>query len=399
MNKEPYFSIVIPTKNRPRFLNDSIQSVLLQHFKDYELIISDNCNEKETQDIIKKYIGNPHVISIRTESELNMLDHWEFATSKARGKYVIVLADRKLLCQNALKKIYKLTLKYNTINVFSFGFQVYDEDKKQIGWSVAIGKTKIFKATDLVVNFLNENIFSPRSLDVFFPKNTHGFFRNSFAKDVRNKFGNYFNNKNVTTPDYSSFFINCSLNKEILYIGEKIVLSQGEKISNGRNFGKGNHEQYMKSLGVPDPYKNVPIQAPLVFSLLSNDFIIIKSIFKGNLDPYELNIENYFRTNYYEILKKRELGLSENALSFFMESWKEAISRYIFLNKEQMMESVEAELKYVNTHRKPGDKIVRFGHHLKDYLALRYSAKSLLNKVIQFRFNNSLEAAGFKINK
>ena len=48
-NITPFFSIVIPTKNRPVFLRESIQSILYQDFDDYEIIVSDNFNETETK--------------------------------------------------------------------------------------------------------------------------------------------------------------------------------------------------------------------------------------------------------------------------------------------------------------------------------------------------------------
>ena len=49
---KPFFSIVIPTKNRPELLRDAIRSVLLQNFDDYELIVSDNFNDERTKKLL-----------------------------------------------------------------------------------------------------------------------------------------------------------------------------------------------------------------------------------------------------------------------------------------------------------------------------------------------------------
>ena len=117
----PFFTIVIPTKNRPVLLKDAIQSVLWQNYTDFELIVSDNFNDVATQEVIASFSNHPKFRSVRTEHELNMIDHWEFATKHAVGKYVIVLADRKVLYQNALKKITKAIKKFPDINAFSVG--------------------------------------------------------------------------------------------------------------------------------------------------------------------------------------------------------------------------------------------------------------------------------------
>jgi len=51
----PLFSIVIPTKNRPGLLKDTVSSVLLQNFKDYELIVSDDSSNNTTKLLISDF--------------------------------------------------------------------------------------------------------------------------------------------------------------------------------------------------------------------------------------------------------------------------------------------------------------------------------------------------------
>ena len=57
MNKDPFFSIVIPTYNQSVFLEKAIESVLLQK-KNYEIIIIDNHSTDNTEKIVKKYERN-----------------------------------------------------------------------------------------------------------------------------------------------------------------------------------------------------------------------------------------------------------------------------------------------------------------------------------------------------
>lgn len=395
-NQNPFFSIVIPTKNRPILLRDAIESVLLQDFEDFELIVSDNFNEQETQDVIASFSQHPKFHSIRTDTELNMIDHWEFATKHASGEYVIVLADRKVLYQSALKKIAKTIKKYPKINTFSFGVQTYDEIHHKMGWNNSIGKTQIFETKTLITNLLKENYFSVRSLDIYFPKTLNGCYRNAYASELRREFGNYFNTKGVTTPDYSSFIINCALNQKIVYIGEKLILTQGEQMSNGRIFGAGKFQNYMDKLGLQNPYIDVRIKAPLIYNLLHVDFFCIQKHFKRNIENYSIDLSNYYRTNYYEILMKSEQGLDSEGKLYFEKAWFEAIKQDF--NEDQTHQLInEAKIEFSKRNERIRfDFFKRFKYHFRDYLSIRFSEKSYWNKLLPFKFNSVFQAAGFK---
>jgi len=88
----PFFSIVMPTRNRAHLLQYSLQSALRQRFDDYEVLVSDNCSQDRTPNVAKE-LSSPIVRYIRTDRPLSMSDSWEFALEHARGQYVTVLCD------------------------------------------------------------------------------------------------------------------------------------------------------------------------------------------------------------------------------------------------------------------------------------------------------------------
>ena len=49
-----FFSVIITTYNARRYIEKTITSVLRQDFKDYEILIVDDCSDDETIDIVKK---------------------------------------------------------------------------------------------------------------------------------------------------------------------------------------------------------------------------------------------------------------------------------------------------------------------------------------------------------
>lgn len=51
----PYFSIVIPTYNRARLLDDCLASVLVQRFGDYEVVVVDDGSTDDTAAVLARY--------------------------------------------------------------------------------------------------------------------------------------------------------------------------------------------------------------------------------------------------------------------------------------------------------------------------------------------------------
>ena len=54
-NRNPFVSVIIPTYNRAWILNEAIESVLAQDFKDFELTIVDDGSTDSTRDLLAKY--------------------------------------------------------------------------------------------------------------------------------------------------------------------------------------------------------------------------------------------------------------------------------------------------------------------------------------------------------
>lgn len=101
---EPRFSIIIPTRNRPKTLRWSLKTCVEQRFRDFEVIVSDNHSDPETREVVEEFTS-PNVRYLRTSRPLAMSDNWEFATSHATGEYVIVIGDDDGLLPRGLEEI------------------------------------------------------------------------------------------------------------------------------------------------------------------------------------------------------------------------------------------------------------------------------------------------------
>jgi hypothetical protein len=384
---DPFFSVVIPTRNRPAYLGDAVASVLRQNFEDFECIVSDNFNDASTRNAVEDF-ADERLHYYRTDSLLNMMAHWEFATLKARGEFVILLADRKLLCQGALQRLRSELEEHPGTRAFSVGVAVFDERKGHMGWRPRQRRSGHYESAALIRDFLTVNVFGQESLDSVFPKTLNGGYHRSLAEDARKRTGHYFDNPGVTTPDYSSFFVNCALEQRVLHVGARLILTQGEADSNGRRFGTGDTAEYMKLLGRDDPYRGVPLKIPFIYNLLMVDYLAIQGLYGGNLATLAPDWEAFFRTLYAEYLMKTGAGASEARLGEWLSAWRAACEHGLGAGTATKIEKGARN----PTSSAPAPLL----EHVRDFINHRFSHWPAVNRVMRYRFASALEAAGFE---
>ena len=109
MIKDPVVSVYIVNHNYGRFLQQAIDSVLKQTFKDFEIIFIDNGSEDDSKEKLEKYFSNKKIkIILQKNIGLNAANN--IALKFARGKYIMRLDADDYLDKNALEIMY-LTLE------------------------------------------------------------------------------------------------------------------------------------------------------------------------------------------------------------------------------------------------------------------------------------------------
>lgn len=88
----PKVSILMITYNRERYIKDSLDSILNQNFKDFEIIIIDDCSSDKTSGIVNSYIkgGAPIVYRVNNRN-VGISKSRNLALSLCSGEYVAVL--------------------------------------------------------------------------------------------------------------------------------------------------------------------------------------------------------------------------------------------------------------------------------------------------------------------
>ena len=127
---ESYISICIPAYKRVKYLERLLDSIIIQTFTKYEIILSDDSNDNTVKDFIKKYEGKLSIIYFKNVPSLGTSANWNFAISKATGEWIKLMHDDDWFSSKESLRIYaeKATSNHNLI--FSAYNNIYSGKKK-----------------------------------------------------------------------------------------------------------------------------------------------------------------------------------------------------------------------------------------------------------------------------
>ncbi len=109
---QPYFSVVIPTRNRSDLLRRALQSTLWQSFGDFEVVVYDNASVDATPKVVKEF-SDPRIRYVRaTTWKLPQLA-FEEAYKTVRGRFFHTIGDDDALFPHCLERAKPLIDKYN----------------------------------------------------------------------------------------------------------------------------------------------------------------------------------------------------------------------------------------------------------------------------------------------
>jgi glycosyltransferase involved in cell wall biosynthesis len=82
-------SVIVPNYNHARFLPKRIGSILEQTYRDFELILLDDCSTDDSQDILTSYGANPRVrIRFNERNSGSTFKQWNKGVRMAHGEYI-----------------------------------------------------------------------------------------------------------------------------------------------------------------------------------------------------------------------------------------------------------------------------------------------------------------------
>jgi len=335
MIRKPFFSVVIPTRNRASLLRYALQNALDQDFDEYEIVVSDNCSQDDTAQVVKDY-QTSRVKYVRVNDPLSMPDHWEFALGHAQGQFVNYLSDDDALTRSALGKAAAAIERHKSKLVVMQSAEYYspdwfDDSLRNILTILShTGKELECDSSDTLKKLFECGILrkAPRMLNSFCELETMHRFRAQFQRLF------------LLCPDYS---FAASMLTEVptwIFIDEPLHIQGVTPLGIGstgvHNRGEPVRE-FLAEFNDNKLLKRVPLDLQIVTSNIAETLLMCKERLTSRLSEYEIDWSNYFINSWQDIITHETNGVA-------VDADKAEFNRVLARQPKEVQESVRSAI-------------------------------------------------------
>ena len=131
----PLVSIIIPTFNRPKYFQIALDSALNQTYRNFEIFISDNSTEDDTENLIQIYLQKYSNIKYFHHKGFTANDNWNFARqyNNPDAEFVNWLLDDDLFYSHKLEIMVEIFRNNPTVSLVTSVRDTVDENGKVTG--------------------------------------------------------------------------------------------------------------------------------------------------------------------------------------------------------------------------------------------------------------------------
>ena len=128
-NKE-HIDIILPNYNSSKYLKQAINSVLMQTYKKWQFIIIDDCSDKKTLNLLKKFNKHRKIKIYYQKKNHGAGFCRNFGMKKSKSPYVAFIDSDDIWNKNKLK----MQINFMKKNHYSFSYTYYETfgEKKKI---------------------------------------------------------------------------------------------------------------------------------------------------------------------------------------------------------------------------------------------------------------------------
>jgi glycosyltransferase involved in cell wall biosynthesis len=148
----PLVSVLMTAYNREKFIAEAIESVLASTYKNFELIIVDDCSTDATVSIARQYAAVDRRVSVQlNEKNMGQFPNRNRAASFASGKYIKYLDSDDKLLDFGLAYCVEQMEKYPEAGMGMFSLYSPEGSNAQCLSSKQIVREHFFKSTHLSI--------------------------------------------------------------------------------------------------------------------------------------------------------------------------------------------------------------------------------------------------------
>ncbi len=157
---QSFFSVVIPLYNKEPYIAATIESVLNQTYKDFEIIIVNDGSTDRSIDIVNGF--SDYRITIITQKNQGLSSARNTGIKHSNCNYIAFLDADDLWCEDYLSTIKNLVKQNSTSKIFATAIKTFRENDEI---DLAI-KTYREKHVQIISNYfsLKKNLFCPSAL-------------------------------------------------------------------------------------------------------------------------------------------------------------------------------------------------------------------------------------------
>lgn len=126
--KEPFFSLIIPTYNRAHLIEKIIQFTEEQTFRDFEIIVVDNCSNDNIKDVIAPFVTAGKVRFIQHDKNYERAKSRNTGLENARGQFATLLDSDDVLFPAFFEKAHAFVINNEGVKVFHSLYNILDEN-------------------------------------------------------------------------------------------------------------------------------------------------------------------------------------------------------------------------------------------------------------------------------
>lgn len=137
-------SIIMPSYNTGKYIAETIESVLAQSYRNWELIIVDDCSTDNTYEVVFQFLNDDRIRLFKNDKNCGAAVSRNRALKEAKGRWIAFLDSDDLWMPDKLEK----QIHFMKSNNYSFTYTNYieiDEQSKPNG-RIVTGPKKITKA-------------------------------------------------------------------------------------------------------------------------------------------------------------------------------------------------------------------------------------------------------------
>jgi glycosyltransferase involved in cell wall biosynthesis len=105
------YTVIIPTRDRAETLEATIRTCLRQTYKNFEIIVSDNCSDDNTKEIVEG-LRDPRIRYINPGRRLSMSGNFEFALGHASDGFIMFIGSDDGIMPDTIDYVDSIVQKY-----------------------------------------------------------------------------------------------------------------------------------------------------------------------------------------------------------------------------------------------------------------------------------------------